>query len=95
MMTAKKDMMQESAPAQPKVRMRAESENSSVRNDRQAVPSVSTQAGPTVFSAYCSASILLGALDEPVAHREDDLHAVGEAHHHDERAHHVEEQVER
>ena len=66
----------------------------SAMNEMPAVPWVSTQAGPTTSMALRNAWYLSFAGDQPVARREGELHAVGEADHHDQRRHHVEEHVE-
>ena len=88
------EMHTASAPAMPKVRISPDCENSSARNDSSAVPCASTQAGPTTRTAKRTASRLGVALAQADADGRHHLHAVGKAHHHDERRHDVEEEVE-
>ena len=78
----------------PKVRIRPDCENSSAgeRQQRRAVRQHARR--PTTRTAKRTASALAVALAQADADCRHHLHAVGKAHHHDERRHDVEEQVE-
>ncbi len=82
------------SPASPKVRIRSELENCSAMNESPAVPWVSTQAGPDDQDGVAEGGVFVLARDQPVARGEGELHGIGEADHHDQRRHHVQEHVE-
>ena len=84
-----------SSPASPKARIRSDCENNK-RDERQRPPSacVSTQAGPTTKSALRKAAYLSSPAISRSRAAKVSCMRVGEADHHDQRRHHVQEHVE-
>ena len=94
MSTPRSAMIVAISPASPKVRIRSESENISAMNEMRGGTVREHTGRPDDEHGVAERLVLALAGDQPVARREGELHRVGEADHHDERRHHVEEHVE-
>ena len=94
MRTAASAMIVAMKPASPKLRIRSELENCKATKDSSRRRMGENAGWPDNQNRIAQGLDFAFAREQPVARGEGKLHAVGEADHHDERCHHVEEHIE-